>query len=325
MDSSPTLEPLTVSSTRGYLRRDLVTPLGLWPWVKKRSWATWPPSLKRGCSTRGAVTRTSILGECYLHHSCSPCGFAGVHAFAVGQLPSEGRCCFFSPPSFFTKTDGNALVSKDFSLGCYQAVFWGVAITSLIHFLCSKPEQVRDDVRNPNRPALLLSDQRVAEYSDRGIWECRDASLKALQSSAAEGLATLAAQVRGDREGHQLFPMLPVAYLPTPYYGCLESGRPKSEWGWSFLTHEVHAIQKYVWFTGMTDLRAAPALWRCPGVPRSVYKTSQQVPLRDSRIINLLPFFRVGAVPCVRELVSSLTQLSTYWLFQVPTERVGPA
>ena len=127
---------------------------------------------------------------------------------------------------------------------------------------------MRDEVRNPNQPALLLTDQRVEDYAGRGILECRNVCLKALQSSAAECLANLRAEVRAHRGEHQLFPRLPVAFLPTPYYGCLESGRPKAEWVWALITHEVHAVLKACWFTAMTDLKRPPALWRCPGVPR---------------------------------------------------------
>jgi hypothetical protein len=115
----------------------------------------------------------------------------------------------------------------------------------------------------------MLDDEGCDLYAEEGIGPCRNVALRALQDFSGSQRASLAGLVARSRgEGPQLFVTSKVAYLPTPWYGCLENGRVKPEWVWSLVTHEYHSLFKLACFNDMTRGRAPPPLWRCPGVPR---------------------------------------------------------
>ena len=124
-------------------------------------------------------------------------------------------------------------------------------------------------MRNPNERVFALDDAACDAYAEGGLGPCRNVALRALQDYAGSQHAYLAGLVaRSHGDGPQLFLSSKVAYLPTPWYGCLDNGRVKPEWQWSLITHEYQALWKLLFFTDMTHCRVPPPLWRCPGVPR---------------------------------------------------------
>jgi hypothetical protein len=135
-----------------------------------------------------------------------------------------------------------------------------------------KPVQIKDEVRNPNFVALTLPSAGAREYGERGIFELRTIALKAMRSYAAEREASVrAAVMRGKGSVPDLYPypLCPVTFLPSSYYGCQSNGRPlRPDWTWAFVTEEVHAVLKFCFFTGMTTWTRPPTLWQCHGVPR---------------------------------------------------------
>ena len=116
----------------------------------------------------------------------------------------------------------------------------------------------------------MWGDAILCEYCLKGAMENRIASLRTLHGWARDKVDSLVRASAQCRDGpEQLFPGgVRVAYLPAPFHGCCENGRPKAESIWIPITHDVHSLAKLCFYKGMLKGDGMrPALYACPGLP----------------------------------------------------------